>query len=82
MLLSLECGRDRVQSRWAQGNRAALQRLLSVLRDAGTIAPEAQRPLTPPEQIFEAILGPNMRTSFHIYEGARRERARAALYRP
>jgi site-specific recombinase XerD len=37
------------------GDRAALRRLLSVLRDAGTIAPEALPPLTPHEQIFEAF---------------------------
>jgi len=37
------------------GDRAALRRLLSVLRDAGTIAPVALPPLTPHEQIFEAF---------------------------
>ena len=34
------------------GDRAALKRLLSVLRDAGTIAPAAQPPITPQDQIF------------------------------
>jgi len=37
------------------GDRAALKRLLSVLREAGTISPAAQAPLTPHEQIFEAF---------------------------
>ena len=37
------------------GDRAALKRLLSVLREAGTIAPAALPPLTPHEQIFEAF---------------------------
>ena len=37
------------------GDRAALRRLLLVLRDAGTIAPAVLSPLTPPEQIFEAF---------------------------
>jgi hypothetical protein len=37
------------------GDRAALRRLLLVLRDAGTIAPAVLPPLTPPEQIFEAF---------------------------
>jgi site-specific recombinase XerD len=37
------------------GDRAALKRLLSVLREAGTIAPAAQPPLTLHEQIFEAF---------------------------
>ena len=37
------------------GDRAALKRLLSVLRDAGTIAPAALPPITPQEQIFEAF---------------------------
>jgi uronate dehydrogenase len=31
------------------------------------------------EQSFEAILGPNLRGSFHIYEAARRERARVVF---
>lgn len=35
------------------GDRAALKRLLSVLREAGVIAPAAQPPPTPHEQIFE-----------------------------
>jgi site-specific recombinase XerD len=35
------------------GDRAALKRLLSVLRDAGTIAPAALPPITPQDQIFE-----------------------------
>jgi hypothetical protein len=34
------------------GDRAALKRLLSVMRDTGTIAPAALPPITPPEQIF------------------------------
>jgi site-specific recombinase XerD len=37
------------------GDQAALRRLLSVLREAGTIAPAALPPLTPHEQIFEAF---------------------------
>jgi site-specific recombinase XerD len=37
------------------GDRAALKRLLSVLREGGTIAPAAQPPLTLHEQIFEAF---------------------------
>jgi site-specific recombinase XerD len=37
------------------GDRAALGRLLSVLREAGTIAPAAASPLTAHEQIFEAF---------------------------
>lgn len=37
------------------GDQAALKRLLSVLREAGTIAPAALPPLTPHEQIFEAF---------------------------
>jgi site-specific recombinase XerD len=35
------------------GDRAALKRLLSVLRDAGMIAPTTLPPITPQEQIFE-----------------------------
>jgi hypothetical protein len=35
------------------GDRAALKRLLSVMRDAGTIAPAARPPITPLDQIFE-----------------------------
>jgi site-specific recombinase XerD len=35
------------------GDRAALKRLLSVLRDAGTITPAALPPITSQEQIFE-----------------------------
>jgi hypothetical protein len=35
------------------GDRAALKRLLSVLREAGTIAPTALAPMTPQDQIFE-----------------------------
>ena len=35
------------------GDRAALKRWLSVLREAGTIAPAVLPPLTPHEQIFE-----------------------------
>ena len=35
------------------GDRAALKRLLSVLREAGMIAPAALPPLTPHDQIFE-----------------------------
>src|SRR5438128_5282268 len=35
------------------GDRAALKRLLSVLRDAGTIAPAALPPITPQDEIFE-----------------------------
>jgi site-specific recombinase XerD len=35
------------------GDRSALKRLLSVLRDAGTIAPAALPPITPQDQIFE-----------------------------
>ncbi len=34
------------------GDRAALKRLLSVMRDTGTIAPAALPPITPLEQIF------------------------------
>lgn len=34
------------------GDRAALKRLLSVLREAGTIAPVALPPMTPQDQIF------------------------------
>jgi site-specific recombinase XerD len=37
------------------GDRAALRRLLSVLRETGTIAPAMRPPLTPHEQIFEAF---------------------------
>ena len=37
------------------GDRAALKRLLSVLREAGAIAPAAAAPLTSHEQIFEAF---------------------------
>jgi pentose-5-phosphate-3-epimerase len=36
-----------------RGDRAALKRLLSVLRDAGLIAPATLPPITPQEQIFE-----------------------------
>jgi site-specific recombinase XerD len=35
------------------GDRAALKRLLSVLRDAGTIPPAALPPVTPQDRIFE-----------------------------
>jgi site-specific recombinase XerD len=35
------------------GDRAALKRWLSVLRDAGSIAPAALLPITPQDQIFE-----------------------------
>jgi hypothetical protein len=35
------------------GDRAALKRLLSVLRDLGTIAPALLPPITPQDQIFE-----------------------------
>jgi hypothetical protein len=35
------------------GDRTALKRLLSVLRDAGTIASAALPPITPQDQIFE-----------------------------
>lgn len=35
------------------GDRAALKRLLSVLRDAGAIAPTAPRPINSQDQIFE-----------------------------
>jgi site-specific recombinase XerD len=35
------------------GDRAALKRWLSVLRDVGTIAPAALLPITPQDQIFE-----------------------------
>jgi site-specific recombinase XerD len=35
------------------GDRAALKRLLSVLRDAGMIAPAGPPPITPQDQIFE-----------------------------
>lgn len=35
------------------GDQAALKRLLSVLREAGTIAPTALPPMTPQDQIFE-----------------------------
>ena len=38
-----------------KGDRAALKRLLSVLRDAGVIAPAMRPPLTLHEQIFEAF---------------------------
>ena len=37
------------------GDRAALKRLLSVLREAGAIAPAAAAPITPQDQIFEAF---------------------------
>ena len=37
------------------GDRTALKRLLSVLRDAGMIAPPVQPPITPHEQIFKAF---------------------------
>lgn len=37
------------------GDRAALKRLLFVLREVGTIAPAMQPPLTPHEQVFEAF---------------------------
>lgn len=37
------------------GDRAALKRLLSVLREAGAIAPAETPPLTPHEQIFQAF---------------------------
>ena len=46
--------RQRADRRFIQpGDRAALKRLLSVLRDAGTIAPAALPPLTPQDQISE-----------------------------
>jgi site-specific recombinase XerD len=35
------------------GNQAALKRLLSVMRDAGTIAPAALSPIAPLDQIFQ-----------------------------
>ena len=35
------------------GDRAALKRWLSVLRDTGTITPAAPQPITPQDQIFE-----------------------------
>ena len=35
------------------GDRAALKRLLSVLRDVGTIGPAALPPITPQDQIFQ-----------------------------
>ena len=38
-----------------RGDRAALKRFLSVLRDAGMIAPPVQPPITPNEQIFKAF---------------------------
>jgi site-specific recombinase XerD len=38
-----------------KGDRAALKRLLLVLREAGAIAPATRLPLTPHEQIFEAF---------------------------
>ena len=48
--------RHRAKSRSIQaGDRAAFKRLLSVLREAGTIAPAVLPPLTPHEQIFEAF---------------------------
>jgi integrase len=48
--------RHRARSQSIQpGDRAALRRLLLVLRDAGTIVPVALPPLTPHEQIFEAF---------------------------
>jgi len=48
--------RHRAKERSIQaGDRAAFKRLLSVLREAGTIAPAALPPLTPHEQIFEAF---------------------------
>jgi site-specific recombinase XerD len=37
------------------GDRAALKRWLSVLRDAGSIAPAALPPITPQDQIFEGF---------------------------
>lgn len=47
-------GRARKQS-IQPGDRAALKRLLSVLRDAGMIAPAAVPPVTPQDRIFEAF---------------------------
>lgn len=48
--------RHRAEGRSIQaGDRAAFKRLLSVLREAGTIAPAALPPLTPHEQMFEAF---------------------------
>ena len=48
--------RHRAKGRSIQaGDRAAFKRLLSVLREAGTIAAAALPPLTPHEQIFEAF---------------------------
>ena len=35
------------------GDRAALKRWLSVLRETGTITPAALRPITPQDQIFQ-----------------------------
>lgn len=49
--LRYRAGRQFIQP----GDRAALRRLLSVLREAGTIAPAALPPLTQNEQIFEAF---------------------------
>jgi hypothetical protein len=46
--------RSTKQGLW-KGDRAALKRLLSVLRETGTIASAMQPPLTPHEQIFEAF---------------------------
>jgi site-specific recombinase XerD len=46
--------RSTKQRLW-KGDRAALKRLLSVLRETGTIASAMQPPLTPHEQIFEAF---------------------------
>jgi site-specific recombinase XerD len=43
------------KQRIQKGDRAALRRLLSVLRETGTIAPAIRPPLTPHEQTFEAF---------------------------
>ena len=46
--------RHRAANQFIQpGDRTALKRLLSVLRDAGVIAPAAAAPITPHEQIFD-----------------------------
>jgi Phage integrase, N-terminal SAM-like domain len=54
--------RHRATNRSIQpGDRAALKRLLSVLREAGTIAPATPPPITPQDQIFEEF-GDYLRT--------------------
>ena len=45
----IEAGKQSIQP----GDRAALKRWLSVLREAGAIAPAVLPPLTPHDQIFE-----------------------------